>query len=280
MPNINLKEGLEMPYLNVDATTRLYYEDQGSGQPIVFVPGLWGSSRNYRNQLSHFGDRGYRAIALDPRGAGRSSHIHSGHTVAQYARDLRALMQSLELVDTVLAGWSMGALIIWDYFKQFGTENIKANVVIDQMASDFKWGDWSFGIFDFSTLCQLMASVQTDQLATVESMFPSLVFKNPPGEDDLKALVEDATGIPETIASAILFDQSVQDYRQLLSSVTVPTLLCFGVTGLGGAEGGEYMRQNLPNARLVMFENSGHMIPLEEPTRFNIEVEQFISSLG
>ncbi len=87
--------------------------------------------------------------------------------------------------------------------------------------------------------------------------------------------------MPESIASAILFDQSVQDYRPMLGMVTVPTLLCFGrhdkFVPLAGVE---CLQHHLPRARLVIFENSGHGPHLEEPDRFNREVDQFIQSLG
>jgi non-heme chloroperoxidase len=269
-----------MPYFNLNPTTHLYYEDQGQGQPVLFIHGLWGNSRfSFRKQLPYFSQR-YRTIALDLRGHGRSSHVHSGHTVATYARDVRALIDGLGITDVVLVGHSMGAFVVWDYIKQFGTKGVKATVIIDQSASDFKWLDWPIGAFDFSTLCQLMATVQTDRASVVQDLL-TLVFKNQPTEEDARFLTEDALRMPESIAGMILFDESVQDYRPVLSSVTVPTLLCFGRDEkLVPIAAGEHLQQSLPNARLVIFENSGHCPTLEEPDRFNQEVDQFIQSLG
>jgi non-heme chloroperoxidase len=267
-----------MPFFNLDATTQLYYEDQGQGLPVLFIHGLWCSSRAFKMQLSHFSQR-YRAIALDLRGHGRSSHVHVGHTVANYARDVRAFMKDLEVRDAVLVGHSMGALVIWDYIKQFGVENIKATVVIDQPPSDFKWPDWPSGVFDFLTLCQMMAIIQTHRASMVKEAIP-LQFKDMPGEENFNMIFEDMTRIPESIACVIFFNEAVQDYREMLHSVAVPTLLCFsGDEKFIPAGGREHLQKNLPNARLVIFENSGHFLILEEPDRFNEAVDKFIQSL-
>lgn len=58
----------------------------------------------------------------------------------------------MELDQAVLAGWSMGAFVVWDYFNQFGNDNIQAAVIIDQSASDYQWEGWEHGPFDFDGL--------------------------------------------------------------------------------------------------------------------------------
>ncbi|WP_460337984.1 alpha/beta fold hydrolase, partial [Streptomyces sp. O3] len=62
-----------------------------------------------------------------------------GHTISQYARDIREFLNAIELDHVVLAGWSMGAFVVWDYLNQFGNDNIQAAVIIDQSASDYQW---------------------------------------------------------------------------------------------------------------------------------------------
>ncbi len=267
-----------MAYFDLGDQIQLYYEDQGQGLPLLFIHGVWMSSRFFHKQIPYFSQR-YRVIALDLRGHGRSTQVHYGHTVAQYARDVRALMRGLGLESAVLIGWSMGAFVIWDYFKQFGAENVKATVVIDESASDYKWPDWPIGFADFATLCHIMSGIQTDRAATVRDFIP-LMFKEPPAENDVQWMFEEITRLPESIASAILFDQTVQDYRPVLPQIQVPTLLCFGADEkLVPVAAGEHLQQTLPNARLVVFENSSHCPFLEEPDRFNEEVDRFIQSL-
>ncbi len=268
-----------MSYFKLDDAVELYYEEKGSGQPVLFIHGVWMSSRFFQKQMSFFGER-YRAISVDLRGHGRSSHVHSGHTVANYARDIRAFINGLGLKDVVLVGWSMGSFVIWDYFKQFGDENIKATVVLSQSPSDFIWPDWPHGFTDFQGLAGMMTAVQTDRAEFVKGFIPQML-KKAPSEEDFKWMFEEITMLPETIAGSILFDQTCQDYRPVIPDVNVKTLLCFGREGkLIPLAGGEYLEKHLPDSQLKIFENSDHCPFLEETDLLNKELDEFIASLG
>ncbi|MDD5591546.1 MAG: alpha/beta hydrolase [Dehalococcoidales bacterium] len=266
-----------MSYLSLNGT-RLYYEEKGEGQPIIFIHGVWMSGRFFKKQVPYFA-RSYRVIVPDLRSHGRSAHVHFGHTLAGYARDIHALIAELSLKNVVLIGWSMGALVTWDYFKQFGSDNVTATVIIDQSACDLTAPDWTMGLFDLAELRRTMADIQTDRETVVRDFIPSM-FKDKPAEEEAGWIFDEITRLPESVAGAILFDQTLQDYRPVLPSVNVPTLLCFGRDEkLYPVAAGEYLCRNLPDARLVVFEESGHCPFLEEPERFNREVDRFIQSL-
>jgi pimeloyl-ACP methyl ester carboxylesterase len=266
-----------MPTVTVNGAD-LHYEDEGSGAPVVFVHGVWMSGRFFERQRPYFRER-YRTIVLDLRGHGRSEHVHTGHTVAQYARDLRAFMQALELRDAVVVGWSMGSLVLWEYVKQFGTDGLRAIVVVDQSPSDFKWPDWPQGFLDFEGLAHVMAAVQTDREALVRDFIP-LMFKDPPSEADTAWMVEEIVRPPCSVASAIIFDQTVQDFRPVLPSVTVPALIVTGADEkLVPLAAEQFVAEQMPDARLVVLEESGHCPFLEEPERFNQVVDEWIRSL-
>lgn len=173
----------------------------------------------------------------------------------------------------------MGSFVIWDYVRQFGVEGLRGIVVVDQSPSDFKWPDWPHGFLDFEELRHVMSAVQTDREALLREFIP-LMFKDDPPADTVALVVEEATRLPESIASAIVFDQTVQDYRPVLPSVAVPALVCIGRDEkLVPIAAGEYLCETMPDARLVVFEESGHCPFLEEPERFNEEVDRFASSL-
>ncbi len=106
-----------MPAVTLGNVT-LHYEDQGSGTPVLFIHGVWMSSRFFTPQLDGLSDR-CRVLSLDMRAHGQSAHVHSGHTVAQYARDVHAFIEHMGLSEVVLAGWSMGAFVIWEYIKEY-----------------------------------------------------------------------------------------------------------------------------------------------------------------
>jgi pimeloyl-ACP methyl ester carboxylesterase len=268
-----------MPQFKLPDGAELHYEEHGEGRPILFLHGVWMSGRFFQKQLPALG-KTHRAIALDFRGHGRSSHIHTGHTMGQYARDVHAFIQGMGLKDVVLAGWSMGTFVLLDYFAQFGAEHLAAAIVVEESTSDYKWPDWPIGFIDFAGLCQMMKDVQTDRDAFVRAFIP-LMFKNPPSDADTKWMFEEITRLPESIAACILFDQTVQDYRPALPRVTVPTLLCFGRDEkLIPVAAGEYLRDHIKGSKLVVFEESSHCPFLEEPERFNAEVEKFVGQLG
>ena len=160
----------------------LYYQDVGSGDAVVFVHGVWMSSRCFAPQLEGLADR-HRVLALDLRGHGGSEHAQSGHTVAQYARDLRAFLEALELREPVVVGWSMGSLVLWDYVRQFGVDGLRGIVVVDQTPSDYKWPDWPHGGFDFEELRHVMSACQTDRSAFVDEFVPLLFKAEPPAPE-------------------------------------------------------------------------------------------------
>jgi non-heme chloroperoxidase len=267
-----------MPFIQLENDVELYYEDSGSGIPVIFIHGVWMSSRFFQKQKDYF-SKEFRFISLDLRGHGQSSHIHRGHTISSYAKDLHAFIEILELKNVVLAGWSMGAFVIWEYIQQFREENMIGTVIIDELASDFKWPDFPIGAFTFETLIQFMQGIQNNRENFVKSFIP-LMFKKELAEEELKWMVDEVTKLPESIASAILFDQSIVDYRPMLSSIQKPVLLCFGrEEKLIPVAAGEHLHEHIPNSELVIFEESCHCPFLEEPDLFNATVSEFIKKL-
>jgi pimeloyl-ACP methyl ester carboxylesterase len=267
-----------MPSVRVNDAD-LHYAEAGTGPVIVLVHGVWMSAACFRPQLDGLSDR-FRVVALDLRGHGSSEHTPSGHTVAQYARDLRAFLEALDLADAVVAGWSMGALVLWDYVRQFGVKRLRGVVVIDQAASDYRWPDWPQGAYDLEALRELMSAVQTNRGAMLDAFVPRL-FKAEPPPRELAALIREETSRPPaSIASAIFFDQTVQDYRDVLPLMRVPALVCTGRDEkLVPVSDGEYLVERMPDARLVVFDESGHCPFLEEPQEFNRVLASFVDSL-
>lgn len=266
-----------MPSINVNQTT-IYYRDQGQGTPIVLLHGVWMSSVFFQKQIEVL-SQSHRVIAIDFRGHGQSDDPHTGHTVPQYADDVKQIIDALGLKDVVLVGWSMGAFVTWEYVTQFGTDNIKGTVIIDESASDFKWKDWSYGFADLDTLIHLMQSVQTDQDALLDGFLP-LMFKAELKADDLAWMKAQMKQVNPATAGAILFDQTTRDFRQQLIYFTVPTLICFGrdekIVPLRAAD---YFLQQMTQSELIIFEQSSHCPFLEEPEQFNQELLNFVNKI-
>jgi non-heme chloroperoxidase len=256
----------------------LYYEDEGTGDPVVFVHGVWATSKFFRRQMPHFA-QSHRAVALDLRGHGRSEHVDHGHTVPQYARDLRKFLSALGLERPVLVGWSMGSFVIWDYVRQFGTDGLRGLVFVDQSPSDYRWPDWPYGPFDFNTLRHIMSEVQGEGREALVRGFIPMIFKELPAEGDQAWMCEEMMRMPATIASSIIYDQTMQDYRDTLPRVTVPALLCVGTDSFVAPEAAELMRSSMPDTRVAVFKQSRHTPFFEEPELFNKTLEDWIRTL-
>jgi non-heme chloroperoxidase len=148
-------------YVRVSPDLEIYYEEIGSGTPLIFNPGWTGTTEFFSQQLSHFADR-YRAITYDPRSHGRSSKTLENNTYTLHGDDLRAFMEALELEDVILVAHSWGCLDAYAYFRAYGTDKVKAFVCIDSTPKYIatEEGDWSFAKRDnFDAIKAEMAGV-------------------------------------------------------------------------------------------------------------------------
>jgi len=119
MPTITTRDGIE-----------IYYKDTGSGQPIVFSHGWPLSADDWDNQIYYFASRGYRCIAHDRRGHGRSTQTWDGNDLDTYADDLADLTAALDLKDAIHVGHSTGGGEVTRYIGRHGTSRVAKAVLI------------------------------------------------------------------------------------------------------------------------------------------------------
>ncbi len=103
---------------------KLYYEDQGAGQPVVLIHGYPLNGHSWERQTRDLLDAGYRVITYDRRGFGRSSKVGTGYDYDTFSADLNALLESLDLRDVVLVGFSMGTGELARYVARYGHERV------------------------------------------------------------------------------------------------------------------------------------------------------------
>jgi len=110
--------------------TRIYYKDWGTGQPVVFSHGWPLSSDSWEAQMLFLASNGYRCIAHDRRGHGRSSQPWNGNDMDTYADDLAELIETLDLKDAVLIGFSAGGGEVARYIGRYGTQRLAKAALI------------------------------------------------------------------------------------------------------------------------------------------------------
>jgi non-heme chloroperoxidase len=119
-----------MPTVITKDGTQIYYKDWGSGQPIVFSHGWPLTADDWDGQMLFFGQRGYRVIAHDRRGHGRSTQTWDGNDMDTYADDLAALTEKLDLKNAIHVGHSTGGGEVARYIGRHGTKRVGAAVLI------------------------------------------------------------------------------------------------------------------------------------------------------
>jgi pimeloyl-ACP methyl ester carboxylesterase len=123
-----------MPFITVgtENTTdiEIYYEDHGSGQPVVLIHGYPLSGASWEKQLPALLDAGYRVVTYDRRGFGRSGQPTTGYDYDTFTADLNALLEQLDLRDIVLVGFSMGTGEVGRYLGTYGTERVAKAIFV------------------------------------------------------------------------------------------------------------------------------------------------------
>jgi non-heme chloroperoxidase len=254
-----------------------WVETAGTGPPVVFIHGWSMSGQFFRRQLAGLSDR-FSVIVPDLRGHGASAKVLNGHTVPQYSADLHAILAALSVEQPVLVGWSMGAMVGYEYLRAYGPGSVAGLVIVDQPPSDFAWEGYEFGVFTMEALREMNEQLQLDQAAVVNDFAQLMLHKPDPQAQEWMAA--EILRVPPVIASTILLDQTLRDYRDFLPQIEVPALVLFGEDDkLTSPRAGEYIAKRIPGARLQTFGSSSHCPFWEESQAFNDAVASFVAEV-
>lgn len=145
-------------------------------KPIVFTHGWTCNHGFFKKQVSKLTEK-YKVITYDLRGHGDSERPENGLTMGRLAKDLKNLIDYLQLKNVTVAGWSMGTTIILEYVRQFGCENLSNICFIDmtpKVVADFQWKMGLFGEFTHADNLNHIANVAGDWPKVIETFVPSL----------------------------------------------------------------------------------------------------------
>ncbi|HLN04856.1 MAG TPA: alpha/beta hydrolase [Acidimicrobiales bacterium] len=255
----------------------LSYRDQGTGHVLLLLHGWSMSGRFFERQIDRFASE-YRVVVPDYRGHGESEKVLSGHTVEQYGADVHALTAALGIERPVVLGWSMGAMVAYEYLKLAGERELTGLVVVDQGASDFKWPDYPDGVFSAEDLAHTNKELQTDHGALAAEFVDLMLHE--PDAGTRSWMVEEMLKCPPAIAGSILLDQTVRDDRALIASLRLPTLVVFGEDPkLNDPSAGRWIADQIPGARFEVVAASSHCPFYEQADEFNALVAAFVADL-
>ena len=142
--------------------TSIYFKDWGSGKPVLFSHGWPLDADMWDSQMEYLASRGYRAIAFDRRGFGRSSQPWSGYDYDTFADDIAQLIEHLDLRDVTLVGFSMGGGDVSRYIARHGSERVAGLVLLGAVTPVFGKRDDNPEGVDLSVFESIRAGLRAD----------------------------------------------------------------------------------------------------------------------
>jgi non-heme chloroperoxidase len=273
-------------FIHTDDGVTLRYTEHGAGQPVVFVHGWQGAAEQWRPAARALAD-GCRLVTYDQRGHGRSDDAPAGWTVHRLADDLAQLLGKLALTDTVLVGHSMGCSVIWAYLELFGPARLDRLVFVDQsptMMVDPVWDERTIAqtgaIFtdaQLQALCHSLADPESRE-QTVRGIVAGMV--TPTAASELtERTVAWGLRVDGSYGASLLRNHAHQDWRRQIGLISLPALVVTGRASVVPWTAAEWIAHRIPDARLEIFEpheGGSHLLALENPTKFNRLLREFI----
>jgi non-heme chloroperoxidase len=272
MPTVTTKDGIE-----------IFYKDWGTGQPIVFSHGWPLSSDDWDKQMMFFLNRGYRVIAHDRRGHGRSTQTADGHDMDHYADDLATLTAHLDLKEAIHVGHSTGGGEVTRYLGRHGESRVAKAALISavpplMVKTASNPGGTPKEVFDG----------YQEQIATNRAQFyldvPSGPFYgfNRPGAKRSEGLIQNwwrqgmIGGAKAQYDGVVAFSQT--DFTEDLKKITVPVLVMHSEDDqiVPYADSGPLSAKLLRNGTLKTYKGFPHGMPTTEAETINADLLAFI----
>ena len=261
----------------------LYYEDHGSGSPVVLIHGWPLSGASWEKQTAALLAAGHRVIAYDRRGFGRSSQPAVGYNYDTFASDLNTVLTSLSLTDVCLAGFSMGTGEVTRYIGNYGTKRVRKAVLIGTLGPYLvKASDNPDGV-DASVFDGLKAAIKADRPTTLLDFLHNFYnYDVLGGKLVSERVVEDnwnvAVGASATGTLACV-DAWIEDFRKDIVRNDVPTLLLHGDSDRILPPDATSRRQAkmIKNVKFVELKNGPHGVLWTHAEQVNRELVDFLA---
>ncbi|MFL2105444.1 alpha/beta fold hydrolase [Desemzia sp. FAM 23991] len=251
-------------------------EDAGTGQPIIFLHGWPLNQQMFEYQYNYFLAKGYRIIGIDLRGFGDSDLAIEDYGYDTLAEDVKAVVDELEIKDSILVGFSMGGAIASRYMSRYDGHGVKKLVLIGAAAPLFtQRPDYPYGMKK-EEVDELIVQAQTDRPKMIQDFGKKLFHKHAstPYKNWIASLAWQASSYGTILSAIALRDE---DLRADLPKISAPTLICHGEKDeVCPYEFAEEMAKLIPQNVVVAFEKSGHGIFHDETEKLNETMLRFI----
>jgi non-heme chloroperoxidase len=284
LPTTTSSEGV-MPTITTTDGVEIYYKDWGSGQPIVFSHGWPLSADDWDAQMLFFLQQGYRVIAHDRRGHGRSTQTGEGHDMDHYAADLAALTEHLDLHDAIHVGHSTGGGEVAHYIGVYGEERVARAVLISSVPPIMVQTESNPGGLPKSVFDGLQAQLFASRTKFYRDL-PAGPFYgyNRNGAESSEAVIENwwrqgmMGGALAHYEGIVAFSQT--DFTEDLKKISVPVLVMHGEDDqiVPYADAGPLSAELVQNGTLKSYPGFPHGMPTTEAPTINADLLEWLQA--
>ncbi len=270
-----------MPTITTKDGAHIFYKDWGKGQPVVFSHGWPLSADDWDGQMLFFGQRGYRVIAHDRRGHGRSTQTWDGNEMDTYAEDLSALFEALNLKDAIMVGHSTGGGEVARYLGRHGAKRVSKAVLISSVPPLMLQTEKNPGGLPMSVFDGLRAALAANRPQFYKDITLPFYGYNRPGAIISEGLREHwwlqgmLGGVKAHYDCIKAFSET--DFTEDLKKIDIPVLVMHGdddqIVPIGAA--GLMSAKILKNATLKVYQGFPHGMPATNADQINADLLAF-----
>jgi non-heme chloroperoxidase len=261
----------------------LYYEDHGSGPPVVLLSGWPLDSRSWEPQVHALLQAGNRVIVYDRRGFGRSSRPTVGYDFDTLAADLDKVLTELDLRDATIVGFSLGTGEVARYIGTYGTERLRACVFIESLAPSFVKSDENPNGVDQAGVDGVQQAILDDRAAWLTGLLGDFLnlddyLGKRVSEETVRTMWNaGAEASPEATWACVV--TWLDHFEQDIARIDIPTLILHGTADrILSLEGqGRRLHAALPDAKYVEIDGGPHVMCVTHAPEVNRELLAFIA---
>jgi non-heme chloroperoxidase len=267
-----------MPWHVLNDGVPLWYEERGSGKPLVLLQGLQFPAHYFwQKNIDALAVRN-RVIMLDLRGQGLSGKPNGDHGVSRNAADIAEFLKARDIRDAMLFGVAFGGIAALKFMQERDHSRLRALGLCEmspRVMSAPGWEHPTFGDFPEEAALGYGDTVRADR--SVLDGFLHAAFADPLDPPVMAEMKAHMYLTPTETVASIIDDMVKPDYRDFLPQIKIPTLLVYGRRNNPVMPGrvGAWMAARIPDAELVELEGGGHSIFWEDPEPFNAALDSF-----
>jgi non-heme chloroperoxidase len=265
-----------MSHMHTPDRTELFYRDWGVGRPVVFVHSMLMSSHMWQHQMLHLVENGYRAVAYDRRGHGRSDDPGTGYEFDTLADDLAAVLDTLDLADATLVGHSMAGGEVVRYLSRHGDERISRIALVGSTAPKLD--------VDPAVATALLDRLRTGYgqwvAENAASSFGDGLLGCEIPQVEKQRTIQDWMGVSLKAAVDCTAVNISADFRAELSKIRLPALVVHGDNDAFAPleTCGRRSAELIPGSKFVVYRNASHMLHLSHRQQLNADLLAFARS--